>query len=160
MKTLASSLLRALCAIAVGALLVKYREQTVEWITIAIGVLFFVSGVFSCATYFVAGQPYPRHRPYHHANGVCKLPYVSACRHPHPWSGEPVCQPHSRLAPCTYRRLLLGYACAYALGGRHCLDIARKYRLGTALRHWLGNDGVRSCGDTQRHKDIPAAAFL
>ncbi len=54
MKTLASSLLRALCAIAVGALLVKYREQTVEWITIAIGVLFFVSGVFSCATYFVA----------------------------------------------------------------------------------------------------------
>ena len=54
MKTLASSLLRALCAIAVGALLVKSREQTVEWITIAIGVLFFVSGVFSCATYFVA----------------------------------------------------------------------------------------------------------
>lgn len=54
MKTLFSSLLRALCAIAVGALLVKYREQTVEWITIAIGVLFFVSGVFSCVTYFVA----------------------------------------------------------------------------------------------------------
>lgn len=54
MKTLFSSLLRALCAIAVGALLVKYREQTVEWITIAIGILFFVSGVFSCVTYFVA----------------------------------------------------------------------------------------------------------
>lgn len=54
MKTLLSSLLRAACAIAVGALLVKYREQTVEWITIAIGVLFFVSGVFSCVTYFVA----------------------------------------------------------------------------------------------------------
>lgn len=46
--------MRALCAIAVGALLVKYREQTVEWITVAIGVLFFVSGVVSCATYFVA----------------------------------------------------------------------------------------------------------
>ncbi len=54
MKTLLSSLLRAVCAIAVGALLVKYREQTVEWITVAIGVLFFVSGVFSCVTYFVA----------------------------------------------------------------------------------------------------------
>lgn len=53
MKTLLSSLLRAACAIAVGALLVKYREQTVEWITIAIGILFFVSGVFSCVTYFV-----------------------------------------------------------------------------------------------------------
>lgn len=54
MKTLISSLLRAVCAIAVGALLVKYREQTVEWMTIAIGILFFVSGVFSCVTYFVA----------------------------------------------------------------------------------------------------------
>lgn len=49
-----SSLLRALCAMVVGALLVKYREQTVEWITVAIGVLFFVSGVVSCSTYFVA----------------------------------------------------------------------------------------------------------
>lgn len=54
MKTLFSGLLRALCAIAVGALLVKYREQTVEWMTIAIGIMFFVSGVFSCVTYFVA----------------------------------------------------------------------------------------------------------
>ena len=58
MKTLLSSLLRAACAVAVGALLVKYREQTVEWITIAIGILFFVSGVFSCVTYFVTrGKP-------------------------------------------------------------------------------------------------------
>ena len=54
MKTLISSLLRAICAIAVGALLVKYRELTVEWITVAIGILFFVSGVFSCIAYFVA----------------------------------------------------------------------------------------------------------
>lgn len=54
MKTMLSSVLRAVCAIVVGVLLVKYREQTVEWITIAIGVLFFVSGVFSCVTYFVA----------------------------------------------------------------------------------------------------------
>lgn len=54
MKVFQSSLLRAVCAIIVGALLVKFREQTVTWITIAIGVLFFVSGVFSCVTYFVA----------------------------------------------------------------------------------------------------------
>lgn len=54
MKILQSSLLRAICAIIVGALLVEYREQTVTWITIAIGVLFFISGVFSCLTYFVA----------------------------------------------------------------------------------------------------------
>lgn len=54
MKVFQSSLLRALCAIVVGALLVKFREQTVTWMTIAIGVLFFVSGVFSCVAYFVA----------------------------------------------------------------------------------------------------------
>lgn len=53
MKILQSSLLRAVCAIVVGALLVQYREQTVTWMTVAIGVLFFVSGVFSCVTYFV-----------------------------------------------------------------------------------------------------------
>ena len=54
MKVFQSSLLRSLCAIVVGALLIKYREQTVTWMTVAIGVLFFVSGAFSCAAYFVA----------------------------------------------------------------------------------------------------------
>lgn len=54
MKVIQSSLVRSICAIIVGALLVKYREQTVTWMTIAIGVLFFLSGVVSCATYFAA----------------------------------------------------------------------------------------------------------
>lgn len=54
MKVLQSSFFRALCAIVVGALLIKYREETVTWITIAIGVLFFVSGVISCASYLSA----------------------------------------------------------------------------------------------------------
>lgn len=54
MKVLHSSLFRALCAVVVGALLIIYREQTVTWITIAIGVLFFLSGVISIATYFSA----------------------------------------------------------------------------------------------------------
>ena len=53
MKVFQSSVVRALCAIIVGALIVKYRELTVTWITIAIGVLFFLSGVFSCVTYFI-----------------------------------------------------------------------------------------------------------
>lgn len=52
MKVLQSSILRAICAIVVGALLVKYREQTVTWITILIGVIFFVSGVVSLIAYF------------------------------------------------------------------------------------------------------------
>ena len=54
MKVFQSSVVRALCAIIVGALIVKYRELTVTWITIAIGVLFFLSGVFSCVAYFIA----------------------------------------------------------------------------------------------------------
>lgn len=54
MKVFQSSIFRAICAIVVGALLVKYREQTVTWITIAIGVMFFVSGVISVVAYFSA----------------------------------------------------------------------------------------------------------
>ena len=53
MKQLQSSFIRALCAIVVGALLVKYRSDMVTWMTIAIGVLFFLSGIVSCAVYFV-----------------------------------------------------------------------------------------------------------
>lgn len=54
MKLVQSSLFRALCAIIVGVLLIQYREQTVTWITIAIGVLFFLSGVISLASYYSA----------------------------------------------------------------------------------------------------------
>lgn len=54
MKVFQSSIFRALCAIVVGALLAKYREQTVTWITIAIGVIFFVSGVISTVAYLSA----------------------------------------------------------------------------------------------------------
>lgn len=54
MKVLQSSIFRAICAIIVGALLIKYREQTVTWITILIGVIFFISGIISCIAYFAA----------------------------------------------------------------------------------------------------------
>ncbi|SFG61984.1 HdeD family acid-resistance protein [Prevotella sp. KH2C16] len=54
MKFLQSSVFRALCAIIVGVLLIQYREQTVTWLTIAIGVLFFLSGVISLASYYSA----------------------------------------------------------------------------------------------------------
>lgn len=52
MKILRSSLFRALCAIVVGVLLIEYRETTMTWLTIAIGVLFFLSGVISLASYY------------------------------------------------------------------------------------------------------------
>ena len=54
MKVFQSSIFRALCAIVVVALLVKYRAQPVPWITIAIGVIFFVSGVISTVAYLSA----------------------------------------------------------------------------------------------------------
>lgn len=54
MKVIHSSIFRAVCAIIVGVLLIQYREQTVTWITIAIGVLFFLSGVISLASYWEA----------------------------------------------------------------------------------------------------------
>ncbi|MCR5130529.1 MAG: DUF308 domain-containing protein [Prevotella sp.] len=47
MKILQSSLVRAIVAFVVGALIIKYREETVHWLTIVIGALFFVSGIVS-----------------------------------------------------------------------------------------------------------------
>lgn len=51
MKILNSSLFRAICALLTGALLLAYGEQMVTWITIAIGVMFAVSGIISVVTY-------------------------------------------------------------------------------------------------------------
>ncbi len=51
MKILQSSVFRAVCAIIIGALLIKFPDNTVTGITIAIGVLFLVSGLISVLTY-------------------------------------------------------------------------------------------------------------
>lgn len=53
MKVIQSSFFRAVCAFVVGALLVKYSDDAATGLTIAIGVLFFLSGVVSCITYYV-----------------------------------------------------------------------------------------------------------
>jgi len=52
MKVLQSHFFRAIIAIIVGILLVRFRNQTVTWMTIIIGVLFLISGIISIATYF------------------------------------------------------------------------------------------------------------
>ena len=52
MKVLQSSFFRAIIAIIVGTLLIRYREETATWLTILIGVLFFLSGVISCTVYY------------------------------------------------------------------------------------------------------------
>lgn len=54
MKVLQSSVFRAICAIITGILLINNPDNTVKGITIAIGILFLVSGAISCATYLNA----------------------------------------------------------------------------------------------------------
>ena len=54
MRLFQSTFFRALTAIAVGVLLVKYPDHTVTGITIAIGVLFFLSGIVSVLSYLNA----------------------------------------------------------------------------------------------------------
>ena len=56
MKILQSSVFRAICAIAIGCLLIKYPDNTVTWITVAIGILFLLSGIISMVVYFNASK--------------------------------------------------------------------------------------------------------
>lgn len=64
MKILQSSVFRALCAIVIGALLIKFPDNTVKGITVAIGVLFLLSGVISCVTYFTAKRHVSEYKIY------------------------------------------------------------------------------------------------
>jgi uncharacterized membrane protein HdeD (DUF308 family) len=54
MKILQSSIFRAICAIAIGIMLIKYPDNTVNWITVAIGILFLLSGIISMVVYYNA----------------------------------------------------------------------------------------------------------
>ena len=60
MKILQSSVFRAICAIAIGIMLIKYPDNTVTWITIAIGVLFFLSGIISLVVYYHSLRQYSK----------------------------------------------------------------------------------------------------
>jgi len=53
-RLIQSSIFRAICAIAIGVLLIMYPDNTVTGITVAIGVLFLVSGLVSCLSYLQA----------------------------------------------------------------------------------------------------------
>jgi uncharacterized membrane protein HdeD (DUF308 family) len=54
MKILQSSFFRAISALAIGILLIKYPDNTVTWITVAIGCLFLLSGIISLVVYYHA----------------------------------------------------------------------------------------------------------
>ena len=51
MKIFQSSIFRALCAIIVGVLLLKFPQDGVTWLTVAIGVLFLISGIIALIAY-------------------------------------------------------------------------------------------------------------
>ncbi len=54
MKIFQSSIFRAICAIIVGVLLIKYPQEGVTWLTITIGCLFLLSGIISLIAYWNA----------------------------------------------------------------------------------------------------------
>lgn len=60
MKLIQTSFFRALCSLVVGILLVQYRDQMLSWITIAVGALFFLSGIISIAVYLASIRNYKR----------------------------------------------------------------------------------------------------
>ena len=49
-----SSIFRAVCAIIIGGLLIKYPDNTVIWLTVAIGILFLLSGLIALIVYLNA----------------------------------------------------------------------------------------------------------
>lgn len=51
MKIFQSSIFRAVCAIVVGALLIKYPDDSVTWLTVGVGILFLISGVIALIAY-------------------------------------------------------------------------------------------------------------
>lgn len=73
-KTLQSSLLRALVALAIGVLLIKYPDNTVTGITIAIGVMFLLSGLVSLLTYWSAQRHAPDYTVYDAQGRVVATP--------------------------------------------------------------------------------------
>lgn len=54
MKIFQSSIFRAFCAIVVGILLIKFPQDGVTWLTVAIGVLFLISGIIAVIAYMNA----------------------------------------------------------------------------------------------------------
>ena len=60
MKIFQSSVFRAICAIAIGIMLIKYPDNTVTWITIVIGVMFLLSGIISLVVYYHSLRQYSK----------------------------------------------------------------------------------------------------
>ena len=68
MKIFQSSIFRAVCAIVIGVLLVKFPQDGVTWLTMAIGALFLLSGVIALIAYWQAKR--------HKGTGIALIPGV------------------------------------------------------------------------------------
>lgn len=53
MRVIKSSFFRALVALVAGVLLIQFREDMMTWLTKGIGLLFFITGLVSCISYYV-----------------------------------------------------------------------------------------------------------
>lgn len=79
MRLIQSEFFRAVCMIATGVLVVRYRQQTLTGITVIIGVMFFVSGLFSCAS-FLSNRRKMRQMPAEtDTPSARQLPSVPSC---------------------------------------------------------------------------------
>lgn len=54
MKIFQSSIFRAVCAIIVGVLILKFPQEGVTWLTIAVGIIFLLSGIIAMIAYLNA----------------------------------------------------------------------------------------------------------
>jgi len=56
MKLFQSSIFRALCAIVIGVLILKFPQDGLTWLTMAVGELFLISGIIALIAYWYARQ--------------------------------------------------------------------------------------------------------
>ena len=63
MKVLQISAVRAIIVLVTGFLLVKYREDTMTWMTITVGVLFLISGLVACMVYYFEKEKVAKKTP-------------------------------------------------------------------------------------------------
>ena len=173
MRLLQSSVFRAVVAVIIGALLVKYRQDTVTWLTIAVGILFFLSGLASVIIYYVNKRSVERVA----AEVASESPHEAmAPAFPIGGLGSMVLGVILAFMPATFIRwiviilgalvvlatigqfvtgpgspLWLGSVCLLAFPqhlvpcGRLLHRPAHRLCLDATLHHWLGHDGLWRC---------------
>jgi len=73
MNIIRNSIVRALAALIVGALLIKYPDHTLSGLTIAIGILFLVAGIVSLVTWLYERRREPVFTAYDSGTGQTKV---------------------------------------------------------------------------------------